>query len=68
VDYIGATISTGSGSLYGASLKKHNQALLELMSDILLNPVFQEEELEKVKKQTLSALTLNRNDPSAISD
>ena len=68
VDYIGATISTGSGSLYGASLKKHNEVLLGLMSDILLNPVFQEEELEKVKKQTLSSLAFNRNDPSAISD
>jgi len=54
--------------MYGAALKKHNETLLELMSDILLNPVFKEEELEKIRKQTLSALAYNRNDPSAISE
>ncbi len=38
------------------------------MSDILLNPVFNQDELEKVKKQTISALAYNKNDPAAISE
>jgi predicted Zn-dependent peptidase len=68
IDYIGATITTGSASMYGASLKKHNETLLDLMSDILLNPVFKEEELEKVRKQAISALSFNKNDPATISE
>jgi predicted Zn-dependent peptidase/outer membrane lipoprotein-sorting protein len=38
------------------------------MSDILLNPVFNQAELDKVKKQTISALAYNKNDPAAISE
>ncbi len=67
VDFIGASISTSSGSIYGASLKKHNEKLLDLMSDILLNPVFNQEELDKIKKQTVSGLAFNKTDPSSIS-
>jgi predicted Zn-dependent peptidase len=68
IDFIGASLSTTSGSMYGAALKKHNDKLLELMSDILLNPVFNQEELEKIKKQTISAIAFNKTDPSSISD
>ncbi len=67
IDFIGASVSSSSSSLSGSALKKHNDKLLEIMSDILLNPVFEQDELEKVKKQTISALAYNRNDPAAIS-
>ena len=67
IDFIGASLSTSSGSIYGASLKKHNDKLLEIMADVLLNPVFKQEELDKIKKQTISALAANKTDPSAIS-
>ncbi len=68
IDFIGANVNTSSGSLSGSALKKHNEKLLEIMSDILLNPVFIQDELEKVKKQTISALAYNKNDPAAISE
>lgn len=68
IDFIGASLNTSSSSVSGSSLKKHNEILLEIMSDILLNPVFNQDELDKVKKQTISALAYNRNDPAAISD
>ncbi|MFC2111877.1 insulinase family protein [Bacteroidota bacterium] len=67
VDFIGASLSTSSGSVFGAALKKHNDKLLDLMSDILLNPVFNQEEMDKIKKQTISALAFNKTDPSSIS-
>jgi zinc protease len=67
VDFIGASLSSSSGSVYGAALKKHNDKLLELMSDILLNPVFNQDELDKIKKQTISNLAANKSDPSSIS-
>ncbi len=67
IDFIGASLSTSSSSIYGAALKKHNEKLLELMSDILLNPVFNQDELDKQKKQTISSLAYNKTDPSSIS-
>ena len=67
IDFIGATLSTSSGSISGAALKKHNDKLLEIMSDVLLNPVFNQEELDKIKKQTISGLAYNKTDPSSIS-
>lgn len=67
VDFIGATLSTYSTGVYASSLTKHSDKILELMADVLLNPTFPEEELEKVKTQTLSGLASAKNDPSAIS-
>ncbi|MFC2080641.1 M16 family metallopeptidase [Bacteroidota bacterium] len=67
IDFIGATLNTSAGSVSGAALKKHNEKLLELMSDVLLNPVFNQDELDKLKKQTISDLAYGKSDPSYIS-
>jgi len=67
VDFIGATLNTYSTGIYASSLTKHSDKILELMADVLLNPTFPEEELEKVRTQTLSGLASAKNDPSAIS-
>ncbi len=66
IDFMGAKLSTSSGSVHASCLKKHNEKLLEILSDILIHPVFKPEELEKVRKQTLSALAAEKNDPDAI--
>ncbi len=68
VDFIGASLSTSATGIYAASLKKHNEKLLSLMADVLLNPAFSSEELDKLKVQAVSALKAAQNDPSAISD
>ena len=53
--------------MFGQSLTKHQEKLLELMSDIALNADFKEEELEKVKPVILecmqSAMVLPNNVP-----
>lgn len=67
VDFIGASLSASSSSLFGSSLTKHQDKLLDLMTDVLYNPTFPEEELEKIKKQTISGLKSNQDDPNAIS-
>ncbi|MCE3279216.1 MAG: processing peptidase [Bacteroidetes bacterium] len=67
IDFIGATLSASPTSLYAASLKKQNNKLLELMSDVILNPDFKQEELDKLKTQTLSGLEQEKDDPDAIS-
>jgi len=66
IDFIGASINTSASSIEGSSLKKHQDKVLELMSDILYNPVFPQDEFDKLKKQTLSALSMASSDPSSI--
>ncbi|HRE95909.1 MAG TPA: pitrilysin family protein [Flavobacteriales bacterium] len=65
-DFIGASLNTSSTGIYGSSLKKHNEKLLELMSDILLNPVFNQDEMDKIKTQTLSGLQASKNTPESM--
>ena len=66
VDFIGASLNTSASGIYASSLTKHQDALLNLMTDVLYNPSFPEEELDKLKKQTLSGLAAQKEDPSAI--
>jgi predicted Zn-dependent peptidase len=67
VDFIGASLSASSNSVFASSLTKHTENLLDLMMDMLFNPSFPEEELNKIKKQTISGLKANQDDPNAIS-
>lgn len=67
IDFIGATLSANPRGLYAASLKKQQTKLLELLSDVLLNTNFKQEELDKIKTQTLSGLAQGKDDPDAIS-
>lgn len=66
IDFIGATISTSANSVYAASLKKHQDKLLDIMSDIILNSDFKQEELDKIIKQTKSGIAQSKDDPDAI--
>lgn len=66
IDFLGAYLNTSATGMNGSCLSKHNDAFLEIFSDILLNPMFKQEELDKIKTQTLSALEADKNDPSAI--
>lgn len=65
-DFIGATINTSSTGIYAASLKKHTEKLLDLMSDVVLNPNFTQIELDKIKKQLKSNLASNKDNPNSI--
>ncbi|MCC6413541.1 MAG: insulinase family protein [Saprospiraceae bacterium] len=66
VDFIGASLYSDANGLSGASLSKHTDKLLEVMSDVLLNPVFPEEELEKAKRRSESDLASQKDDANAI--
>ena len=67
IDFIGASISAGPTSMFASSLKKHQDKALELMTDVLYNPIFPQEELDKLKKQSLTGLATSKDDPNAIS-
>ena len=67
VDMLGGSLFTSSTGISASCLTRHNDALLQIMSDVLLNASFKTEELEKIRKQTLSGLETEKNDPKAIS-
>ncbi len=66
VDFIGATLTSDANGVSGACLSKHTDKLLELLADVLLNPAFPAEELEKAKRRAESGLAAAKNDPNAI--
>ncbi len=66
IDFIGASLSTSAAGVYGSSLKKHTEELLKIFSDVVLNSDFKQDELDKIKKQTLSNLAAEKDEPNAI--
>ena len=66
MDFIGASLSTNSSGMFGRSLTKHSGELLAMMSDILMNPTFPQEELDKAKTQTLSGLVSAKTEPGSM--
>ena len=68
VDFIGANLSTSSTGAFGSSLKKHFEKLLDIFADVVLHPEFKQEELDKIKKQYLSNLQMEKDDPNAIAE
>ena len=67
IDFIGASLGASSTSMFASSLKKHQGKILELMADVLYNPSFPAEELDKLKKQALTGLAQSKDNPNAIS-
>ncbi|MFN5911730.1 MAG: M16 family metallopeptidase [Bacteroidota bacterium] len=66
IDYIGASLNAGSTSLSLSCLTKHMDKGLELMSDVLLNANFPEDEFQRIKKQNESGLMAAKSDPEAM--
>lgn len=66
IDFIGASLSTYSTGMFGSSLSRHTPKLLDLMSDILLNPAFPEDELKREITQTITALATVNTDAGAM--
>lgn len=66
IDYIGASLNTSASGIGGSVLTKFSDTLLELISDVLYNPSFPIEELDKLKKQNISAIQTAKNDASSI--
>ena len=67
VDFMGANFGTGSNSIRVGGLSKYTDQLIDILSDVLLNPSFPEEEFGKLKSQMISGLKANADDPDAIS-
>lgn len=68
IDFIGANISATAESIYAHGLKKHQNKIMELMSDMLINSDFKQEELDKLRTQALSGLEAAKNEPNSMMD
>lgn len=66
IDFIGANCYTNSKGFYAASLSKHSDKILAIVSDMLLHPSFPKEEIEKKKKRLRSSLKSVKTNPDAI--
>jgi predicted Zn-dependent peptidase len=66
MDEIGASIGASGSAIYGQSLTKFQDKLLDLMSDALIHSKFQQTELDKIKKQSKSSLATQENEPDAM--
>lgn len=70
IEGVGGSLSAGAGddffSLSVTVLTDHLDLGLGLMSDVLLNATFPEDEVELARKRVLSTLQLEKSDPNAL--
>ncbi|MEK6553468.1 MAG: pitrilysin family protein, partial [Bacteroidota bacterium] len=68
IDFLGAVLTTSSTSVFASGLSKYTDKIMNIMADVILNPDFKQEELDKITKETLSGLAYSKDDPDAISN
>ena len=66
VDFLGASFRTGSTSIGFTTLTKYTDRMMDILTDVLYNPTFPQEEIEKMRDQYLGALQLSSSQPSSI--
>ncbi|MFB3923528.1 MAG: M16 family metallopeptidase [Terriglobia bacterium] len=72
IDFVGGSIDSGvdwDASFAAVTvLSDHASLGFDLLADIVLHPAFASDEIERHKKQTLSALNIMGNDPVYVAD
>lgn len=68
VEFLGGSLFTSSQSASVSSLKTNFPKLMELMAEVILRPALSSDELEKVRKQTISGIESSKDDADAISN
>jgi zinc protease len=74
IDQIGATLNASSGfgstssSINASGLSTSTRQILDLIGDIVLNPTFPQDELEKYKARQLSELEQQRGEPGTLAE
>ncbi|MEE9553185.1 MAG: pitrilysin family protein [candidate division Zixibacteria bacterium] len=70
IDFVGGSL-TGSADrdaiyINSGVLVRHFDVALNLLSDIIINPVFSDEEIERLRKKTLSEIIQSKDNPSKV--
>lgn len=68
VEFLGGSLSTSSQTATVSALKSNFPELMSLLSEVILHPALSKDELEKVRKQTLSGIESSKEDANAISN
>lgn len=66
VDFMGASLNVGATSMSAFSLSKYKEDILKLMTDVLYNPAFPEEEFDRAIEQSLTGIKQSVDNPDAI--
>ncbi len=72
IDFVGGQIASGSD--WDASyitiniLKKHLPVGFTMMEDVVMNPTFAVDEVERIREQRLAMLTQRKDDPAYLAD
>lgn len=72
IDFVGGRLETAadmeSTTVSAMVLTDSANLAFDLIHDLVMNPAFKEDELERVQQQFLSSLTANMQDPTYIAD
>lgn len=72
IDFLGANLSSGSdwdGAYVTLNvLKKHLDKAIDVLADVVLNPVFNEDEIKRLKEQRISSILQGKDEPATLSD
>ncbi len=61
IDFLGARVSASSTGLFASSLSHNKESLLEIISDMILNPDFTQEEMDRIINRRKSSLAAERD-------
>jgi predicted Zn-dependent peptidase len=70
VDGLGASLDTGTGLEHsfvsGEFMARDQAVMLDLLADVLRRPTFPNDEFEKLRSQTIDAITANKDNPRGV--
>ena len=70
IDFIGGSLSVSGGDDYASAglrvLTKDIKTGLDLLSDVLMHPVFDQKEIDRKVKETLAAIQQQKEEPTVI--
>lgn len=70
IDFIGSSLSVSGGDDYASAglrvLKKDIKTGFDLLSDVLMHPVFDQKEIDRKVKETLAAIQQQKEEPAVI--
>jgi len=72
IDYVGGALGSGAGTdlsyVNVLVLKDSFDLALDLLSEVVQTPSFPQDELDRVREQALSAMSVNMQDPEFVAD
>lgn len=72
IDFVGGSLDAGADwdATFATCrvLNKYFDTGLDLLTDIILNPTFKEDEIERLRRQTLAGIMQQKDDPGSVAE